>query len=124
MSNVLLKAKDVTIKFGGLVAVSNFNLELCEGELVRLIGPNGAGKTTAFNLLTGVYQPTSGAIELLGKSTLDVSPHELSQRGISRTFQNIRLFKELTVIENVLVAAHQHTSYTMMEAVLLSKRME
>lgn len=124
MAEILLKAKDVTIKFGGLVAVSNFNLELRDGELVGLIGPNGAGKTTAFNLLTGVYQPTSGAIHLLGKPTLDVSPNQLSQRGIARTFQNIRLFKQLTVLENILVAAHQHTTYTMMDAILLSKRME
>lgn len=124
MSDVLLKAKDVTIKFGGLVAVSNFNLELRKGELVGLIGPNGAGKTTAFNLLTGVYQPTSGEIHLLGRPTLDVRPYELSQRGIARTFQNIRLFKELTVLENILVAAHQHVTYTMLEAVLISKRME
>jgi len=123
-SEVLLKAKDVTIKFGGLVAVSNFNLELCKGELVGLIGPNGAGKTTAFNLLTGVYQPTSGEIHLVGLPTLDVRPYELSQRGIARTFQNIRLFKELTVLENILVAAHQHVTYTMIEAVLMSKRMK
>src|SRR5690348_4960930 len=101
MSDVLLRAKDVTIKFGGLTAVSNFNLELRRGELVGLIGPNGAGKTTVFNMLTGVYQPTSGSIELLGQPTAKVRPYELSERGIARTFQNIRLFKDLSVVDNI-----------------------
>ena len=124
MSDVLLKAKDVTIKFGGLVAVSNFNLELRKGELVGLIGPNGAGKTTAFNLLTGVYQPTSGEISLLGEPIRNQRPYQLSKRGIARTFQNIRLFKELSVLDNIRVAAHQHIKYNMVEALLLSKNME
>lgn len=124
MSDVLLRAKDVTIKFGGLVAVSNFNLELKKGELVGLIGPNGAGKTTAFNLLTGVYQPTSGEIFLMEETISEARPYQLSQRGIARTFQNIRLFKQLTVLDNLRVAAHQHMTYTMLEALVLSKRME
>jgi len=124
MSDVLLKAKDVTIKFGGLTAVSGFNLELCKGELVGLIGPNGAGKTTVFNMLTGVYQPTSGNIDLLGSPIKGIKPFELSERGIARTFQNIRLFKDLTVLDNIRVAAHQHMHYTMAEALTLSKRME
>lgn len=124
MSDALLEARNVTIKFGGLVAVSNFNLSLNKGELVGLIGPNGAGKTTLFNMLTGVYQPTSGTIKFLGKDTKGEKPFELSHRGISRTFQNIRLFRDLSVLDNIRVAAHQHTRYTMTEALILSRRME
>jgi branched-chain amino acid transport system ATP-binding protein len=124
MSDVLLKAQAVTIKFGGLVAVNNFNLELKRGELVGLIGPNGAGKTTVFNMLTGVYQPTSGVIDLLGAPTKNEKPYQLSLRGIGRTFQNIRLFKELSVLDNIRVAAHQHITYNVVEALLLTKRME
>lgn len=123
-ADVLLKAQDVTIRFGGLVAVSGFNLELRKGELVGLIGPNGAGKTTVFNMLTGVYQPTSGTIQLLSQPTRGARPFQLSKRGIGRTFQNIRLFKDLSVIDNILIAAHQHMKYSMMEALLLSKRMK
>jgi len=124
MSDVLLEAKDVTIKFGGLVAVKDFNLTLKKGELIGLIGPNGAGKTTLFNMLTGVYQPTSGEIKFLGEPTKGVPSFELSKRGISRTFQNIRLFKTLSVLDNIRIAAHQHTRYSMLEALLVSKRME
>jgi branched-chain amino acid transport system ATP-binding protein len=123
MSDVLLKTQDVTIRFGGLVAVSKFNLELRRGELVGLIGPNGAGKTTVFNMLTGVYQPTSGHIELLGKSIRNQKPWQLSEWGIGRTFQNIRLFKELSVLDNIRIAAHQHMDYSIPEALLLSKNM-
>ncbi|MDZ4676525.1 MAG: ABC transporter ATP-binding protein [Oligoflexia bacterium] len=124
MSDALLEAKDVTIKFGGLVAVSNFQLNLQKGELVGLIGPNGAGKTTVFNMLTGVYQPTSGEIKFAGLPIKGEKPFELSKRGISRTFQNIRLFKALSVLDNLRIAAHQHTTYSMIEALLISKRME
>lgn len=123
MSAVLLEAKDVSIRFGGLVAVSGFNLTLKEKELVGLIGPNGAGKTTTFNMLTGVYQPTGGAITFMGEPTKGLKPFELSKKGISRTFQNIRLFKNLSVLDNIRIAAHQHTNYSMIEALLLSKRM-
>lgn len=122
MSAALLEAQDVTIKFGGLTAVSQFHLSLKEKELVGLIGPNGAGKTTVFNLLTGVYQPTSGEISFMGKSTKKIKPFELSKRGISRTFQNIRLFKTLSVLDNIRIAAHQHTSYSMADALLLTKK--
>jgi branched-chain amino acid transport system ATP-binding protein len=123
MSDVLLEAKDVSIRFGGLVAVSGFNLALKERELVGLIGPNGAGKTTVFNMLTGVYQPTGGHISFLNKPIKGIKPFALSKRGISRTFQNIRLFKSLSVLDNIRIAAHQHTNYTMIEALLLSNRM-
>ena len=92
MSEALLKAENVSIVFGGLKAVSDFDFYINKGELVGLIGPNGAGKTTAFNLITGVYQPTTGSIEFAGKSIVGRKPYEITQRGVARTFQNIRLF--------------------------------
>ena len=90
----LLQLDNVTIRFGGLTAVGGLNLAIGPGELVGLIGPNGAGKTTAFNLITGVYQPTSGAITFNGQSTARQKAHQLARLGIARTFQNIRLLKE------------------------------
>lgn len=114
----LLKATHVSEVFGGLKAVSDFNLHLNPGELVGLIGPNGAGKTTAFNLFTGVYQPTEGAIEFDGRSIVGLKPYQITQRGIARTFQNIRLFSELSVLDNVRIAFHDHVKYTVAEAVL------
>lgn len=118
MMEPLLKATHVSEVFGGLKAVSDFNLHLNPGELVGLIGPNGAGKTTAFNLFTGVYQPTEGAIEFDGRSIVGLKPYQITQRGIARTFQNIRLFSELTVLDNVRIAFHDHVKYTVAEAVL------
>lgn len=117
-SRVLLEAKDVSEVFGGLKAVSDFNFYINKGELVGLIGPNGAGKTTAFNLFTGVYQPTTGEIILDGKSIVGLKPYQITQRGIARTFQNIRLFSELTVLDNVKIAFHDHVKYGLWEAVL------
>ena len=108
MSLPLLDLKNVTIKFGGLTAVSDFSISIGEGELVGLIGPNGAGKTTAFNMITGVYQPTSGEISFAGKNTLGVKPNQLAGLGIARTFQNIRLFRSMSVLDNVRVAARLH----------------
>ena len=114
----LLKAENVSEVFGGLKAVSDFNFHINPGELVGLIGPNGAGKTTAFNLFTGVYQPTTGTIMFDGKSIVGLKPYEITQRGIARTFQNIRLFSELTVLENVKIAFHFHVKYGLLESVL------
>jgi len=108
MSLPLLDLKNVTIKFGGLTAVSDLSISIGEGELVGLIGPNGAGKTTAFNMITGVYQPTSGEIRFAGKNTLGVKPNQLAGLGIARTFQNIRLFRSMSVLDNVRVAARLH----------------
>ncbi|MDW7613480.1 ABC transporter ATP-binding protein [Peribacillus simplex] len=102
----LLKVDSVGIRFGGLKAVSDVNVELFPGELVGLIGPNGAGKTTFFNLLTGVYVPTEGTIALNGENLKKQPPYKITRKGISRTFQNIRLFSELSVIDNVKVAYH------------------
>ncbi|MES2855422.1 MAG: ABC transporter ATP-binding protein [Bdellovibrionota bacterium] len=118
MSELILEAKNVTMQFGGLKAVDSFNLSLHKGELVGLIGPNGAGKTTVFNVLTGVYKPTKGEVELCGVDIRPLKPYKISHLGISRTFQNIRLFKELSVIDNVLIAANQHASHTMLDSVL------
>lgn len=117
MANELLKATDVSEVFGGLKAVSDFNFYIKKGELVGLIGPNGAGKTTAFNLITGVYQPTTGEILFDGRSIVGLKPYQITQRGIARTFQNIRLFSELSVIENVKIAFHFHVKYGILESV-------
>lgn len=108
MSAPLLELENVTIKFGGLTAVCEFTTQIREGELVGLIGPNGAGKTTAFNMITGVYQPTSGVIRFDGQNTADTKPSRLAARGIARTFQNIRLFASLSVIDNIRVAKQLH----------------
>ncbi len=116
----LLSARELSIRFGGLLAVSDFNLDLNPGELVGLIGPNGAGKTTVFNMLTGVYEPTEGAITLDGTKGPQVisglAPHKITRRGVARTFQNIRLFKHMTVWENVAVARHFQVPYSLMHA--------
>lgn len=113
----LLTATKLSKVFGGLRAVSNFSVELNKGELVGLIGPNGAGKTTAFNLLTGVYEPTEGQIDFDGKSLLGLRPYQITQRGIARTFQNIRLFSNLSVLDNVKIAYHFHVQYGLPEAI-------
>ncbi len=113
----LLSIKDLTIRFGGLVAVNKVCIDLNEGELVGLIGPNGAGKTTCFNMLTGVYVPSSGEIVFQNKSLVGQAPHKICSLGASRTFQNIRLFKEMTVLENLLVSLHHDRGYSVFEAV-------
>ncbi len=113
----LLKTNHVSKMFGGLKAVSDFDVYINKGELIGLIGPNGAGKTTAFNLLTGVYQPTSGTITFDGKSLLGMKPYQITQHGLARTFQNIRLFSELSVLDNVKIAYHSHVKYGLLEAV-------
>lgn len=109
MSQALMTISAVTKRFGGLAAVSALNLNIQSGELVGLIGPNGAGKTTVFNLLTGVYEPTEGRIEFDGKTMNGRKPCKIVAQGMARTFQNIRLFRNLTAVENVKVAAHLHT---------------
>ncbi len=118
----LLDASNVTIRFGGLTAVDNFNLQIRPHELVGLIGPNGAGKTTVFNLLTGVYKPTEGAIQMNGTPTSHLKANEITALGIARTFQNIRLFKDLTVLANVKIGGHIHYKYAATSAVLHTNR--
>ncbi|MES2437528.1 MAG: ABC transporter ATP-binding protein [Verrucomicrobiota bacterium] len=108
MSAPLLELEKATIRFGGLTAVSELSLSIGENQLIGLIGPNGAGKTTAFNMITGVYQPTSGTIRFAGKNTQGIKPNRLAGFGIARTFQNIRLFASLSVLDNIRVAARLH----------------
>ena len=102
----LLNLTKVTKRFGGLTAVQDVDLKIWQGEIISIIGPNGAGKTTVFNLITGIYQPTEGDIAISGKSLLGLHPDQVLVRGIARTFQNIRLFNNMTVLENVLVGQH------------------
>jgi branched-chain amino acid transport system ATP-binding protein len=118
----LLEAKRVTIRFGGLTAVSDFNLAVEQHELVGLIGPNGAGKTTIFNMLTGVYKPSDGEIFVNGHPTAGCKPFDITALGVARTFQNIRLFKELTVLDNVKIGGHIHYTYSGFSAVLHTNR--
>ena len=113
----MLEVKNIGISFGGLKAVDNFSLELQENELSGLIGPNGAGKTTIFKLLTGVYRPDNGSIRLDGKELTGKSIIEINQAGIARTFQNIRLFSNLSVLDNVKAGLHNHHSYSTFEGI-------
>ena len=106
--DLLLRADALRKEFGGLVAVNDVDFEIPRGSIISLIGPNGAGKTTFFNMLTGVYKPTNGAVVFDGEDVTGKPPHAITNRGIGRTFQNIRLFKEMTSIENVLVGMHGH----------------
>ncbi len=113
---MLLQIERLTKYFGGLLAVSDFNLDLKAGELVGLIGPNGAGKTTVFNLITGVYRPSQGKVLFDGQDIVGKSPDRITAAGIARTFQNIRLFSDLTVIDNVRIAAYHQMRYNSFEA--------
>jgi branched-chain amino acid transport system ATP-binding protein len=110
----LFRIQDLTHYFGGLCAVSSFNLSLEQGELVGLIGPNGAGKTTVFNLITGIYKPSSGTITFNNENITAMAPHLINRRGIGRTFQNIRLFHDMSIIDNIKVAARHQTDYGML----------
>lgn len=118
----LLRVNHLTHWFGGLRAVQNFNLDLQPGELAAIIGPNGAGKTTVFNLITGVYRPTEGEITFKGLSLIGLQPHEIIGQGIARTFQTIRMFKELSVLDNVRVAHYVRAGYRPWEAMLRLRR--
>lgn len=112
----VLETKKLGITFGGLKAVQDFNIQIFEGELVGLIGPNGAGKTTVFNMLTGVYLPTEGSVILNGKVLNGMKPHQVVAAGVARTFQNIRLFRQMSVIDNVKSAFTKDVSYNMIDA--------
>ncbi len=144
----ILRVCDATMQFGGVVAVNNLNLEVNKGEIIGLIGPNGAGKTTAFNVITGVYAPTNGAVELNGKRIVEnfpqgkmkqlykgqnngkytkshlLTPDKITKLGVARTFQNIRLFKNLSVFENVLIAKHMHAKGNIFSATFQLNRKE
>jgi len=119
-----LKTDKCTIRFGGLIAVNELSMNVRQGEIYGLIGPNGAGKTTIFNLLTGVYEPSSGDIYFQGKRIDGLKPYEISRRGVSRTFQNIRLFPSMSVLENVMTACHRHARQSLLDAVLRLPRFE
>ena len=148
MAENVLHIENVTMQFGGVVAVNNLNLDINQGEIVALIGPNGAGKTTAFNCVTGVYEPTNGKIDFLGETIVENFPHGkmkkiyagenmgmysnvvshtpdvITSKGIARTFQNIRLFSKLSVFENVLIAKHMRAKHNFFSAALHLNRAE
>ena len=117
-----LQLDGVSLSFGGLKAVNNLSMSINPGEVMGLIGPNGAGKTTVFNLITGVYNPDSGAINYRGKRLGKLLPHQIVEKGIARTFQNIRLFKAMTALENVLAGMHCRTKSGVVGALLRSKK--
>ncbi|HEY3291516.1 MAG TPA: ABC transporter ATP-binding protein [Anaerolineae bacterium] len=114
----MLEVRKLNKYFGGLRAVNDFDMTIHPGELVGLIGPNGAGKTTCFNMISGLYTPSSGDIILDGQEIHGLEPHEVTQMGIGRTFQNIRLFPNLSVLDNVRVAYHIHANYSMIDAIM------
>lgn len=118
----ILETRKLGITFGGLVAVSDFNIKIFKGELVGLIGPNGAGKTTVFNMLTGVYKPTEGSVLLEGHVLNGKKTHQFVAAGVARTFQNIRLFKQMTVLENVLAAFTKDIKYNMFDSLFRTPR--
>src|SRR5262249_18376655 len=109
MSEALLRIQRLDKSFGGLTVIGGLDLEVAQGGIVSVIGPNGAGKTTLFNLITGIYPPDAGDILLEGQSIVGLDPHEITKRGIARTFQTLRLFLNMSVKENVMAAAHSHT---------------
>ena len=118
----MLEVKNLGISFGGLRAVNGFNITIQEGELYGLIGPNGAGKTTVFNLLTGVYKPDTGSILLDGKDITTLHAIDISKAGIARTFQNIRLFKNMTVLDNVKTGLHNKHEYSFLAGISIHRR--
>ena len=122
MMRAVLEVNQATMQFGGLIAVNNLSMTIGNNEIVALIGPNGAGKTTAFNMITGVYKPTSGMISLNAQNITGLKPNRIAEKGIARTFQNIRLFSPLTVAENVDLAQHVRLKSSWVAATLRSPR--
>jgi branched-chain amino acid transport system ATP-binding protein len=118
----VLKIEGLTKQFGGLTAVSDVTFSIPRGKIYGLIGPNGAGKTTVYNLITGIYQPTAGTIELEGNSVVGHSCHEIVQKGVARTFQNLRLFRKLTALDNIIIARQYQTKYNLLDAALRTKK--
>jgi branched-chain amino acid transport system ATP-binding protein len=118
----LLEISNMTQRFGGLQAVSDFNISVEEGQLLALIGPNGAGKTTVFNLTSGFYQPTEGTILFNGKPTAGLKPHQVTSMGVARTFQNIRLWHDMTVLDNIRISQHHRMGYNVWDAFLRTSR--
>ncbi len=122
MSNIILKCENLTMQFGGLVAVNKFSIQIREGMIFGLIGPNGAGKTTAFNMITGNLKPTSGKVYFYDKDITGMKPYKIVSLGMARTFQNIRLFSNLSVLENVLTGYHHKLKYNLIDAILRTPR--
>ena len=118
MSNIILEMRNISKNFGGVHAIEDFSMQLEQGSIYGLIGPNGAGKTTIFNMITGIYEADSGKIFYKGEDITNISPHEAALKGIARTFQNIRLFGNLSVKTNVIIACNMHSKYNMIDAVL------
>ncbi len=118
----LLEITDLTQRFGGLLAVNEFSVRLEGRELCALIGPNGAGKTTVFNLVSGFYQPTSGTIKIGGVDTRGMKPHQVTALGVARTFQNIRLWNDMTVLDNIKVSQHYRLGYSLVDSLLRTRR--
>jgi branched-chain amino acid transport system ATP-binding protein len=121
---MLLELTGIQLSFGGLYALKDFSLSVGEGELVGLIGPNGAGKTTAFNVISGIYPPSTGSVRFRGEDLVGRSTFEIAARGVSRTFQNIRLFERLSVLENVQVASHWRRGYALWDAAFRSRHFD
>jgi branched-chain amino acid transport system ATP-binding protein len=120
----VLQVEGLTKNFGGLRAVNDFNITVYEGELVGLIGPNGAGKTTIFNQITGIYLPTKGSVKFYGINLVGFEPHEITRAGIGRTFQNIRLFSNLSVLDNVRIAFHAQCGYSMFDSITSTRKFD
>ena len=118
MSQALLEVSGLTMRFGGLLAVNNVALRIDKGQVVSIIGPNGAGKTTVFNCLTGFYQPTSGSVRFQGEEVSGLPGFRIARKGMVRTFQHVRLFKEMTAVENLLVAQHMHLNTNFLAGLL------
>ena len=118
----LLTVENLRMQFGGLVAVDNVNFTLGEKQIAAIIGPNGAGKTTVFNCISGFYRPSAGRVTLAGEDITGLPSHRIAQKGLTRTFQNIRLFREMTVLENLLVARHNHLDTRYWSGILHSRR--
>jgi branched-chain amino acid transport system ATP-binding protein len=118
MSDPLLELRGVTKSFGGLIVIDDLDLHVGEGEIVSVIGPNGAGKTTLFNLITGIYRPNTGDVLFAGESVVGLAPHEITNRGIARTFQSLRLFLNMSVKENVMAATYGRTHASIVESIL------
>ena len=120
-NEILLKAEKVTMRFGGLKAVDQVDMEIKQGEIHALIGPNGAGKTTFFNVISGIYMPTSGQVLFDGEDITKLKPHQVTQRGIARTFQNIQLFESMSALENVMIGHHTRTDSTVLGTMFHTK---
>ncbi|MDK2373294.1 MAG: ABC transporter ATP-binding protein [Candidatus Korarchaeota archaeon] len=118
----LLEVRGLTKRFGGLLAVDDYRLDLPKGEIYGLIGPNGAGKTTVFNLITGYIRPDGGSVRFGGRDITGLPPNRVSELGIARTFQNLRIFRRLTVMENLLIGRHKSFSYSLLDTVFMSSR--